>query len=1318
MVQTGQIAAQLGILAEEIAGAGAAIDGADPVEAAAQGHILALDVIPGAVLLHPLVTLPVAGEAVLVALGGLDDLTLHTSVVDEVVLVVLNGDPTLACAHSGIGIGAEVIVVAFAALLHHGLPALLQDTGQSVLDAAALFDEAGVQALALTVFIEQVILLHGLVFGGGQVLQTGNGLVVHIVEVAADPTVAVGLVQDEGIFKADVLGFEVGAGLLLATHDHIGVDEGQQAVFFLVVGAAGEAVQRRGPQIDAVSDLTGIADDQLLVLVPGSAVLQAHLNAAEDAGAADGSRINGLGTVHPLGSDGQLVVLIQHGAVHVEQIAGDLQAAQVHLHIGAELGDDLDLRQNADTLGQAQQEFPGAEALIRAGQHVGDVLQLLGDLKGGHIQGEGVIHIHTIAGLHDLIEQVVLGLGVVDLTEPCQGTVTGSGFFKIEVGFAGGVKGNAHLGEVLVAVEDDVDGHGADSVVLQHRQDRAVKPGDVVILREEEHIVGIVGHGVTLEGDLQGDLRGDAHDDVHGVLGEGHHVRQDHIQLLAANGDTVDHQADLHLAVIQSGEGAVLADGANIGIGNLPSSAGGNGSGVAGVADAGGSQLQLGTHGQVVEIGSNIGVVKFLGGLCGGHRHQGGGHAAGVTVGGTADQLQLIAAGGLGQIGGRTAAVQVHRVDTACVQHDLRDLFHAAAGGEGLLTAVQDHHDHLALGSDAHSRAAGPGGGVVGALLDDDLTVSDQGGAEAADGILDLGLVLGVLSLGADHGGAVLQDGEEAVAVHGVPLHAVHHQQAAGLTGGHIVAVAVGGNDDVEMLVFILVVVQQGVGLILHPLHAPAAAGVVVLVVGHDGHIITVDIHSGNIVDDLLAIRSGGVVDGLADAGSQNGLHRGEDGVVGAFLFLFAAAALQPALCQLVKVIGKGVAAGSPQVVGVGQTAVSLQHLQAHIGGICTQDRRTDILLIVQTLEAGVQEVGCPVGVRQGGGEVAFHQSAELLAAALELGDQVEGIQVGIEVVHAEGLIGIHTKAVGADIISHLLHGAGGDITIVLAEVQQVTQVTGPAAQVSGGSGCDIGNVHGAEHVTKVGPVAVGQIEIINDDIPQVHGIGAVDGILLLHIGGKTYDLFAGKGFPVAVVVPFHAGTDKIDGQFACILAGDRRVFIRIALQHLQGAEECRILGHAAGSQGRHGHQAYDHNDRKDQGQPSGCLGCSHDNSISFSLHGQGRADHTIPWRLGQNGYTPPIPIDSYAIILYHVPFLNAIEKEKNSAKLSALFFIFLTKLVNSGLSPYHFVHDSRVGLNDAHHLGGNIFLHIIRHRNAPVTAAVHLHRRVHRLQQ
>ena len=115
------------------------------------------------------------------------------------------------------------------------------------------------------------------------------------------------------------------------------------------------------------------------------------------------------------------------------------------------------------------------------------------------------------------------------------------------------------------------------------------------------------------------------------------------------------------------------------------------------------------------------------------------------------------------------------------------------------------------------------------------------------------------------------------------------------LRSGNESAHAVDGGDDI--IVFdvigafgIAVALLGGVGLVDDAGHTPALGGIVVLVVDHNGHVVTVDIHGGDVVHHLLAVGGHSVVDILADTGGQHRGGGGEHGEVAVLRLLLVVA--------------------------------------------------------------------------------------------------------------------------------------------------------------------------------------------------------------------------------------------------------------------------------------------------------------------------------------------------------------------------------------------------------------------------------------------
>ena len=1121
--------------------------------------------VPVAVHLEPLAVDPLTGPTIAGTVGVLNQIAAGQDVVAEGVVIAAD---LLVAVHGTAGGGVEVIINLITVRVIAGHPAGGHLTVHGVVQTVIEVDRTGQLALADAVLVKLVEALNRSILTGRNVLHAGHGIVVDVILVRAVfliPALTDGVVDDKAVLKVGIHTGVVSAGLGAALPAGIIGHKGKQAVLRLILRALGKGIERGSTQIHVVADVTGVGNNHL-VAVP-SAILGSGLDAGHNAQGVGGGGIDALGAVDPVEHHGQQVVLIHRGGGQLEVVVDHTQFGDVHLQILIELGGDAHLGLHADTLGQAQHITKGGIALvIRVGQHKHDVSHLGRNLNGVHIQSKGITQGNILAGIGYRVVEVVVGGGVFHLTDPGQGPVTGGDVIEIEGRLILAEHSGTDLAIGILILQDDGEHRHITGAGLTTGSDvKALKDGTgphialalriLLQIAAEDVVLVHLHRGAVISG-LQRQAGGLVVDEGQGFLGELQGFRNDHVQSLAAGNLTVHHKLHLHVAVIGGGEHAILGDGAHGLVRNRPVGALGDHSGGADVVNADGVELQLGADGQIIVIRLNDGAVKLLGGLGGGDRHQRAGHATGIAVGGTVDHLDLVAALRLGHIGGGAAAVQVHSTDAAGLQHDLGDLAQSAAAGEGLLTTVQNHHHHRAV-------CLNTDGGTAGTLIlgstGSQLTVPNQEltGAEAADTLHHFIRQGVILCLGADDGGTVLQNAEEAIAVDALPHLAVHNQQTGRLTGGGVEAVAVGGHNGSEIL-HVLVVLNQSGHLILHALHTPALGGIVVLIVGHNGHVVAGYVHSGHVVHHLFAVGRHSVLDILADTGCQHGGGGGEDGIVTVvrFFLLFAlvtAAGLQLALGVVEQIVRQRVAAGLTDQGIIRDAAVRLQDLDTHVGAIGVVHRLAHRLTGHLTGETVVQEINGAIHVVQLSGEVILHQLAEGAVALLILTGQVIGVHIAVEVVPAERVVGVHAEAVLTDILGHLLHGvAGGDVTVQSAEIQQVAQVARPAGQVVRlNRGIDVGNVHSTEHMTKVGRIAVRQIEILNDNVTQVHHGGAVGGILLPYVVGEHGDLLSGQRRPVTILVTVNAGTDKVQHQLTGVTAGLSSKLVRIDLQLL-----------------------------------------------------------------------------------------------------------------------------------------------------------------------
>ena len=1107
-----------------------------------------------AVQVQPLILQPLAGPAVTGAVGIGDQLTPGQNVVGEGVGVAADG---LFTIHSSTGGGIEVVVIGLAAG-GHSLPAGLAHAVHGVVQVAVQPDQAGDVTGEHTPIVKAVEAHDSGICLTGNTLGTGDRLVVLIVVqliIVGVPALTVGAIQHDAVAEGGISIGEVAALLRVAADDHIVIDKGIQVVLLLVYLQNGERIQLVGTQVNVIGHRAGVDDLKLIVLVPCSVSLRLGLQAAEDADGVGGDRIDGRILIHPLAGNGQGVgFLIQLGFLQRKVFVGEGQVGNIHFQILVNLGGDLNGGQNADTLCQLQQVVP-CSGVGAAGEHTGQVHELIGDLNGFHIQTEGVAQAHILIGIHDLEHVLFPVLAVENLTEPGEGQVTVGGVFKVENSFIHpvGLQGG-HGHDTEIAHQSGTDHHSAVSRLLNQRKLQTVDGTGIGILQNHQHIVGIKGNGVAAVGCLQGQLGGNAVDHADGALGNVQRIGHHHMEHLAAHHVAVHRQRNGD--VTQSGSGEhIAADSTDGAVGNLPLGILGNLGSVAGDADAHGGQINGGARGQIVILGGDGGMMELIGHHSGGHNHQRGADASLVAVGGAVNQSELVAALSLGQEGGGAAAVQIDGGDTAGIDHDLSQFLIAAAAGEGLLTTVQHHQDHLTASGNAHAGTGGSGGHMGIHIGSGGLAVDDQEGA-AADGFLKLILVLLIIGAVADDGGTVLQNAEEAFAVDGVVGHALHHQCAGGLTGGHIEEVTVNAQNGVIVFDVMLRILRVGVTLlrrhhlVMDRSHGPALSGIVGVVVGVDAHVISAQLHLGDVVSHLLIIGGVGILDGLGHAGGDLRFGGGENGVVAVGTVTF-----QTALCQLVQIVGESVAAGYTQGLVVGGDAVfGIQHLDAQIGIISIKDRLADILTGLQTVKAAVQEEDGAVIIGPVLSEPALHGGTEAQTGT-ESGNQIVGIQVAVDIqlTEAGNAVLIDTQIVGTDI------GDGGIQRGIIAgaallgEVQQVAQVTGPAAQI-GVVGVIVAHVHGAEHMLKLYQLSVGRGEHLQ--IAQRRGSGAVGCILSCHVCGKSGVFRTCHGLPGAGGILGNTGTDIVEYQSLGVGTDGGGIAVCVAFQHLQVLHE------------------------------------------------------------------------------------------------------------------------------------------------------------------
>ena len=269
-----------------------------------------------------------------------------------------------------------------------------------------------------------------------------------------------------------------------------------------------------------------------------------------------------------------------------------------------------------------------------------------------------------------------------------------------------------------------------------------------------------------------------------------------------------------------------------------------------------------------------------------------GGNGTLEAVRRSVDNGEFIVAGLSCNVGGGTATVKVNCFYTACFKHDLCDFLHTTAAGEGFLTSIENHHNDLTGLRDTDSRTACTVIGIVIIMFNYNFTLFYKGCTEACDTFLYLSLINRVVFFcSTDDGSTVLQNTKEAVRVDFVIFNTAHDEQAAGFTGRHIEARAVGrcnylvvGN--IQGTGRIAVLILSGICLIQNALHFPTLGGVVIVIVCVEVNVVSGDIRSCDIVSHLLTVSRCSVLDFLRNTGSESGHLAGEYRIIMVFFHI------------------------------------------------------------------------------------------------------------------------------------------------------------------------------------------------------------------------------------------------------------------------------------------------------------------------------------------------------------------------------------------------------------------------------------------------
>ena len=1119
----------------------------------------------------------------------------------------LGEEAAVFAIQSAEGFRIKVIIAFLTVFIRQIPPAGLGHAVDGVIARAVQLDQARDLALAgAGHFVELIEIFVSFVIQTGDLVDALQRLIVdEVVGHAVDrfPAGPRAIVQNEAIREVLIrFAVEMAAARMRGVFRLL---IGVNAVLLLEGGLAGHVVECVCAQIDVVADRAGVRDRQRLIHVPCRAVPNAQLYAAEDADGVGRIGIDGLTLLDKVALDGEKIVLIQLRRGQREVIVRHRQAADVHSHVLVKLELYRHFGLFADALRQLEQQIPCRDAgNVAAGDHRQQRLQLLRDLDRHHVQTENIGNVHRLAGIdHMIAVDLAVAAGDVfrvrDLTRPCKRPVAACRVVKVE-------------DRLIFTVHGDLD-RRADGIIARdlcgHRrvfQSGAFHAGKCKAVTHsfnrtcraaaqlKRDVLRADRNGIFVIGGDQGKVYRLAVDGIDARLGEFQAVRLDHVERLAADHRLAGQELHLHASLFDAGKYAVLRDRADGLVRRPPSDIRWKLRRAAGHADAGGRKWKRRADRQVVIGRGDQRMIELRRDRRSGNDHQRGADGTLVAVGGAVYDRKRVAALLLGNEGGRAAAVQIDGSHAARVQHDLRQLFCAAACGERLLTAVEYHQDDLALRRDADAGAGMAAVIVVGRAVHNRLAVLDQIDA-AADGLLDLILIGVVFTGAADHGRAILQDRKEARRCAAVVFDTLHDQRAVGSAGRHVVEVRIHADHSIVMLHIVRCVGRIGMPLLgrRHLVgdtgHRPAERRIICVIVRVDVHIVAGDIDRGNVIDDLLIVLCQRVVDRLRHAGNDRRRIRREHGIVsiirvgfriGVRVRIDRVGTVRVA-GQIEQIVRKGIAARLAErlIVGkVGQRIRAFQRTDQGIPGISAQNLAPDTVLGDHAAQTVGQEVGSTACICKPCGEVVLSERAEA-SAEIHLRGEIERIHIAIEVGIGKRMIDLIERAVGHAEIScpdvgrknvHIrLRGVHSVRNVhVLGAVHQVGDIAGPAAHVGAGlyGGFRhalhlrvVRHIHRTEHMAEVSRIAVGQRKVL--DVLQRRRRGSVRCVPLGNIGRKGCVFLAADHLPCAGRVALNTRADEVDDERIDVLARIfRRVGLGVALQELQARKERRVV--------------------------------------------------------------------------------------------------------------------------------------------------------------
>ena len=1046
----------------------------------------------------------------------------------------------------------------------------LTELGVTVNTSSRIVEYAGKLSLCIidTILTEVVVVAVDLLYAG----ELFAVLIVSEAAILNGPAFLIIIRKGVAILEGGVNAGEVSAGFA----GKIRILEGLEAEDFLVLRLLCEGVESVSSEVCRVAESTGVNNVKTVAVAPLCVILRSELDTGYHAKRICICGVNRMSLVNPVKLKSYCIgFLIESNRGKREVFVTNVKLADINDYVIVKVDSSGNFGKNAYTLCKLEKEVPSGNTFhICAGKHVNEILELIGNSDLRHIDSKDIRCGHLLIKVDSCVSNVVLSLCVENVTEPCELTVAAGSHVEVEgvLTLLEHVKSDCTTNALVFYKASGYSNYLNAGILITYEY-VTVEGTVLVVVKKELNVAFLDCNGLVVEACSNGKNSVRTVNCIHVSLSEVYVLGSNYLHFSHADNLAVEHHVNLNGTVTKTGEYAILGNGCKTLVGNSPGVTLGKCCLVTSRADTLSDKLNGSANGRILVFAINNSVIELGRAGCGGNHHKRGCYRTSRTVGGSADNAEAVITRLLCNVGSRSTAVKVNCVYAACLEHDLCDFLHATTTGEGLLTTVEYHKYYLTGLGDTNCCTACTSAGVGSAFLNYNLAVLNESSTEASDSLLYSATVNGVVLLGStDYGRAVVENTEEAVTVNCMVLNTTHYKYATGFTGRHVITCAVGcGNyivvGDVVLAVGIAVLVLSCVSLIKYTLHAPTCLGIILSVVGKYMHVISGNIRSSNVVNHLLSVSGGSVMDCLGDTGSELSISGIECVEVGVSMVCYVVT------CELTYIVCECITYSGSECVNVlcaVKVSGTLKSSKKLVGEILCVNSVSNLRTSAVGVKSVSHEVSCSVLIGEILSNVVSEDICErvelLIFAFIVINAVVNGAEHAHYVVSVKVAVKVELVEAGKTEISCILKEVlvtdkGNHIlkaavyAVERYDFKKVNKVACPTAYVSVVKAALIGisNIHGTEYVTEVSLLTIGKsevVKILKTGYGNVITVGNLRVNLIFHSGyelSKVRILVTCHNAPRTGVVTLYAGTDVLDNESYGVLRG---ILLNVDISH------------------------------------------------------------------------------------------------------------------------------------------------------------------------